>query len=76
MATRTCEFGARPTWPRSLTRMVNQVGSPWMLDGKMFFPLTGIPMRNRARMMAVLDVWLPDPLAVATVIEKSFTPGG
>src|SRR3972149_679504 len=46
-----------------------------MLDGKRFLPLTGIPMRNKARMIAMLAVWLPEPLTVATTIEKSLVIG-
>jgi hypothetical protein len=51
--------------------MVNQVGRPAMLDGKRFFPLTGIPILNIERIRTWLDDWLPDPFTVATWIEKS-----
>src|SRR3990172_10641727 len=46
-----------------------------MLDGKRFLPLTGIPIRKRARMIAMLAVWLPEPLTVATTIDKSLVIG-
>src|SRR5512145_3043158 len=59
--------------PSLLTRMVYQVGKPWIFDGKIFFPETGMPILNKARINVVFDVWLPEPLTVATVIEKSFT---
>src|SRR3989304_9461621 len=55
--------------------MVNQVGSPAMLEGKRFFPLTGMPIWNRARSSTVLAVWLPEPLTVATWMLKSLTIG-
>jgi hypothetical protein len=44
-----------------------------MFDGNRFFPETGIPILNSARTSVELDVWLPDPLTVATVKVKSFT---
>src|SRR5512137_2808765 len=57
--------------PSLLTRMVYQVGCPWMLDGKRFLPDTGMPILNKARRIVVLAVELPEPLTVPTVIEKS-----
>jgi hypothetical protein len=53
--------------------MENQVGRPLMLEGKIFFPDTGIPMWNMARRRVVLAVALPEPLTVQTVMQKSFT---
>ncbi len=53
--------------------MEYQVGSPWILDGKMFFPETGMPMRKRARSKVVLAVALPEPLIVLQVSTKSLT---
>ncbi len=47
-----------------------------MLDGKRFLPETGMPIWKIARMRMLLEDWLPDPLAVATWIEKSLTTGG
>jgi hypothetical protein len=58
--------------PSLLTRIVYQVGRPWMLDGNRFFPETGMPILNIARRMVELAVVLPDPFAVPTMIEKSF----
>ncbi len=56
-----------------MMRMVYHVGKPWIFEGKMFFPDTGIPILNKARINVRLDVWLPDPLTVATVILKVLT---
>ncbi len=36
----------------------------------MFFPDTGIPILNKARISVRLEVWLPEPLIVATVMLK------
>src|SRR3972149_3834013 len=44
-----------------------------MLDGNKFLPETGIPILNRARSRLRLEVWLPDPFIVATVMAKSLT---
>jgi hypothetical protein len=73
MATRISTLSRRAVCPSLLARMVYQVGRPWILEGKRFLPLTGIPIRNRARRRARFEVWLPEPFAVATTIEKSFT---
>jgi hypothetical protein len=53
--------------------MENQVGRPLILEGKMFFPDTGIPMWNIERSKVVLAVALPEPLTVQTVMQKSLT---
>src|SRR5262245_64056329 len=50
---------------------VNQVGSPWVLEGKRFLPETWIPICKIARIRMWLDDMLHDPLARATWIEKS-----
>ena len=52
--------------------MMNHVGRPEMLLGKRFFPLTGTPISNNAFSSIKLDDWEPVPLAVATLITKSF----
>ena len=39
----------------------------------MFFPDTGIPILNRARSKVRLEVWLPEPFTVPTVMEKLLT---
>src|SRR5215475_399960 len=57
-------------------RIVNQVGSPWMFEGKRFLPETGIPIWKIDRMRIVLEDCEPEPLAVATWIEKSLITGG
>jgi hypothetical protein len=44
-----------------------------MLEGKRFFPETGIPILKIARRMVLLAVELPEPFFVPTMIEKSFT---
>src|SRR5215204_3519577 len=43
-----------------------------MLEGKRFFPETGIPILKMARRMVLLAVELPEPFFVPTMIEKSF----
>jgi len=42
-----------------------------MFEGNKFLPLTGIPIWKMARIRTLFAVWLPDPLTVATSIEKS-----
>ena len=44
-----------------------------MLDGNMFLPDAGIPMRSSERSRTRFAVWLPEPLAVATWMLKSLT---
>ena len=46
-----------------------------MLDGKRFFPETGMPIWKMARRSVLLAVWLPEPFTVATWMLKSFTFG-
>jgi hypothetical protein len=53
--------------------MVYQVGKPAMLDGKRFFPLTGMPIPNMLLSSTRLADCDPDPLTVATWMLKSFT---
>src|SRR5262245_29090691 len=43
-----------------------------MFEGKRFLPETGTPIWKMARRRVVFAVWLPEPLTVATWIEKSF----
>ena len=52
-----------------------QVGRPWMLLGKRFLPVTGMPILKNARSNTPLLVWLPEPLTVAMFSEKLFTVG-
>src|SRR6185436_14672748 len=58
--------------PCLLARMVNQVGSPAIFDGNIFFPDTGIPIWKMDRISTMLAVWLPDPFTVAIWMLKSF----
>src|SRR5271163_3994066 len=53
--------------------MVYQVGNPAILEGKRFFPLTGIPIPNMLLSSTRLADWDPDPLTVATWMLKSLT---
>ncbi len=62
-------------YPSLLARMVNQVGSPAMFDGNMFLPETGTPIWKMDRIRTLLAVWLPEPLTVATCMEKSLMTG-
>src|SRR5262249_34586266 len=73
MQIRTPMSRRRAMNPSFEARTVNQVGSPWMLEGKRFLPETGIPIWKIARIRMLLDDMLPEPLAVATWIEKSLT---
>jgi hypothetical protein len=45
-----------------------------MLDGKMFFPVTGIPMRKIACMRSPLALAEPVPLTVPILKAKSLMP--
>ena len=62
-----------PRWPASVTRTSYQVGSPWMLEGKMLRGATGTPMRSTARANSSLALAEPDPLTLAKRTTKSFT---
>ena len=44
-----------------------------MLEGNKFFPLLGIPILNKDLNKTKFEVWLPEPLGVATCMEKSLT---
>src|SRR5882672_3568371 len=44
-----------------------------MLEGKRFFALIGMPIRNSDLAKMLFADWLPVPLTVATSIERSFT---
>src|SRR5712692_4142715 len=52
-----------------------QVGSPSMLEGKMFLGATGMPIEKIARVRTRLAVWEPEPLTVAAWIVSSFRRG-
>src|SRR4030095_2132803 len=57
-------------------RIVNQVGRPWMFEGKRFLPETGMPIWKMDRIRIVFEDCDPEPLAVATWIERSWITGG
>src|SRR5207237_8720966 len=65
----------RAIQPSLFARMVNQVGSPAMLEGNMFFPLTGTPIWKMERIRTLFDDCDPEPLTVATWIVQSLTTG-
>src|SRR5262249_9479885 len=63
----------RPRQPASETRTSNQVGSPWMFEGKMLRGATGTPMRRidlANRRFADAE---PEPLTLANFTTKSLT---
>ena len=49
------------------------VGSPEMLLGKRFLPLTGTPISNIVCSRIRLALWEPVPFAVAMLMVKSLT---
>src|ERR1700729_3886751 len=51
--------------------MVYQVGNPAMLEGKRFFPLTGIPIPKMLLSRTRLADCEPEPFTVATWMLKS-----
>src|SRR4051794_29433791 len=63
----------RATYPCLLARIVYHVGSPAMLDGKRFLPLTGTPMPKMLFSRTLLADCDPEPLTVATWMLKSLT---
>src|SRR6266566_3069610 len=65
----------RAIQPSLFARMVNQVGRPAMLEGDMFFPLTGTPIWKIERIRTLFDDCDPDPLTVATWMVQSLTMG-
>src|SRR5258706_567325 len=73
MATRKSEPRRRATYPTGESRISNQVGSPWMLEGKTFFPEQGTPVWKTVRRRTMFAVWLPVPFTVPTRMTKSFT---
>src|SRR6185295_13720843 len=75
MQIRTPTSRRRAMKPSREARIVNQVGKPWMFDGKRFFPETGIPIWKMERIRMLFEDMDPEPFAVATWIEKSLTTG-
>src|SRR5438128_254797 len=53
--------------------MVNHVGSPAMFEGKRFLPDTGMPIWKMLRSSTMFADCEPEPLTVATWMEKSLT---
>ena len=74
MATIRSMPSRRARYPASDTRTSYQVGRPWMLEGKMFFGLTGMPMRNSVLAKMPLALAEPEPLTVANFTTKSLMP--
>ena len=63
----------RPRWPLSLIRTSNQVGRPWMFDGKMLRELAGMPIRSTDLANSALALAEPEPLTLANLTTKSLT---
>src|SRR3954464_1985159 len=63
----------RPRCPSSLIRTSNQVGRPWMFDGKMLRELAGMPIRNTDLANSALALAEPEPLTLANLRTKSLT---
>src|SRR6185369_8835085 len=63
----------RPRCPASVTRTSNQVGRPWMFDGKIFRAATGTPIRRIDLANMPLALAEPDPFTLANLTTKSFT---
>src|SRR5215831_5613318 len=63
----------RPSQPLPDTRTSNQVGRPWMLDGKMLRVATGTPMRRMERANISLAEAEPEPFTLANLTTKSLT---
>src|SRR6185436_15732844 len=61
----------RPRWPFSVTLTSYQVGSPWMLEGKMLRGLTGMPMRRKLLAKSSFADAEPEPLTLANLMTKS-----
>src|SRR3954468_23812059 len=62
-----------PKYPFSLTRTSYQVGKPWILEGKIFFGVTGIPILKIAFVNKKFALADPVPFTLAKRITKSFT---
>src|SRR5579872_4928580 len=61
----------RPRWFASEMRTSNQVGRPWMLDGKMLRAATGTPMRRIDLANRPLAEAEPEPFTFANLTTKS-----
>src|SRR5580658_1088128 len=63
----------RPSQPWPDTRTSYQVGSPWILEGKMLRDATGTPMRKMERANISLAEAEPEPFTLANLTTKSLT---
>src|SRR5690242_16360566 len=70
-ATTRSTSSGRAVQPSRFTRISYHVGSPWMFDGKTFFPDTGIPIRKIDCINSPLALAEPEPLTVAILKAKS-----
>src|SRR5437764_11204317 len=73
MATMRSHPPRRPIQPLADTRTSNQVGRPWMLDGKILRVAIGTPMRITARANISLADAEPEPFTFANLMTKSLT---
>src|SRR3954467_11621512 len=62
----------RPTQPLPDTRTSNQVGRPWIFDGKILRVATGTPMRRIDRANISFAEAEPEPFTLANLTTKSF----
>src|SRR3954463_13793740 len=63
----------RPRWPASVTRTSNQVGRPWMFEGKMLRAATGTPQRRIDLANMPFALAEPEPFTLANLTTKSLT---
>src|SRR6187397_2686770 len=63
----------RPSHPLPETRTSNQVGRPWMFDGKILRVATGTPMRRIERANNSFADAEPEPFTLANLTTKSLT---
>ena len=61
----------RPTQPLAETRTSNQVGRPWMFEGKMLRVAMGTPMRRMERANNSFADAEPEPFTLANLTTKS-----
>src|ERR1039458_8994611 len=73
MATIRSYCEALAVCPEALTLISYQVGSPWMLEGKRFFPDTAAPIRKMASIRRLLVLAEPVPLTLASLMANSLT---
>src|SRR5262249_8054732 len=61
----------RPSQPLLDTRTSNQVGRPWIFDGKMLRVATGTPIRRIERANISFAEAEPEPFTLANLMTKS-----